>query len=153
MHLMKRRRNTDPLPQPPTDQELEAYENESEGAIGPTKHDFTIHYLGPPLADPWNSQCVYIFVKYFRNSAWKNVCTDKSRIKTFFVSHMDTLRRTYKKTVGFGKDPMAQAAALSKNARDTRRLNVRYSHHGPTYEMFKASSDLLSTPDDYEVIF
>ncbi|KIJ50299.1 hypothetical protein M422DRAFT_65725 [Sphaerobolus stellatus SS14] len=126
MKLMKRKSQQEPLPRPPTAEELEHFANGEEDAIKPTKKDFAIHYLGEPQKEPWNMRCIDIFVKYFRKSSWKTVCNTKPKIRKAFITHMDTLRRKWKKTHKYALDEDAEERDLSLAARRTRRLNLYY---------------------------
>ncbi|KAF8572613.1 hypothetical protein K439DRAFT_1625655, partial [Ramaria rubella] len=68
----------DPLPPPPSAQEIEWHSNRENG-VGPSRDDFIINYLGSP-GSYWNAAVTEIFVQDFLLSEWHIVTTDKQKI-------------------------------------------------------------------------
>lgn len=125
MHLMDRDTESDPIPPPPSREDVQQY-LDGVSKVGPSRTNFVIDLEGGS-ASPWNKAVNKIFVDDFLKIDWYKF-KDRKAIEKGFKAHMETLQKYYRRQLKDGDSSIAVAQRLSKASRNRRKLQVPTTH-------------------------
>ncbi|KAH7903637.1 hypothetical protein BJ138DRAFT_1020316 [Hygrophoropsis aurantiaca] len=114
---MGRANNTSPLPVPLTQADFSGWDRENNHCC--TKNDFRIDITGFKMSE-WNKSAAQVFAEAFLKSH-RNFRRSHEQVVDAWLSHVDTLRKTYKRSVRSKADV---EKAASRHRQSERKVNV-----------------------------
>lgn len=163
MFLMNREAPDDPLPAPPTQEQIERHQSLGDNS-GPTLDFFRIDYNAKATSQ-WNRAATVVFLdtfletpdcrRYFQHEAQARENEDdfarklrikatKKEVQRTFRKHFHSLRKKWAKQNKYHADSDAHVIDKSSAARDRRRREVSLTL---MYDSYPTASTFSFTPD------